>query len=374
MTRILTTHIGALPGPLGFIGDGSEATETVRAAVDWVVARQREAGLDVVNEGELTKGGDWLAYLDTRFSGFEECAPPESNVSFIHRGRDRAEFAEFYKYATERETLFYLADKRMKTRRPHFVAKGPIGYAAAQALDQEIGMLRAATDDPAAAFLTATAPASVEPYRYNAYYKSEEEFVFAIAEALQVEYETIAAAGFKLQVDDAWLVALWDRIGVDMGLEAFRKRCMMRVEALNHALRNIPTEQIRYHLCWGSWHGPHVFDIPLADIVDVMLAVKARYYLIEAANPRHEHEWEIWKERRLPDGKVLVPGCVTHSTDIVEHPILVAQRLKRFADLIGAENLMAGADCGFAGRCHPQIAWAKLRALAEGADLASREL
>jgi 5-methyltetrahydropteroyltriglutamate--homocysteine methyltransferase len=223
-------------------------------------------------------------------------------------------------------------------------------------------------------FLTSTAPASLEVYRPNRYYKNDEEYVFALAEAMRVEYETIVAAGLILQVDDAWLPALWDRIGIGMGLEAFRARSAMRIEALNHALRNIPEDRVRYHLCWGSWHGPHAYDLELDHIVDLMLTVKAQAYLIEAANARHEHEVAVWEKVKLPADKILIPGVVTHSTDVVEHPELVSQRLQRYAHLVGAQNVIAGTDCGFGGRSHPQIAWAKLRSLVEGAALATRTL
>jgi 5-methyltetrahydropteroyltriglutamate--homocysteine methyltransferase len=241
-------------------------------------------------------------------------------------------------------------------------------YKGETALRQEIESLKRFVD-PKEAFLTSTAPGSLEVYRRNEYYKTEEEFVFAIAEAMRVEYETIAASGVTLQVDDAWLPALWDRIGMRMGLEAFLKRCSLRTEALNHALRNIPEDKVRYHLCWGSWHGPHAYDLELKFIVDLLLRVKARYYLIEGANARHEHEYAVWDEVRLPEGKVLIPGVVTHSTDVVEHPELVAQRLRRYAKRLGRDNVIAGADCGFGGRSHPQIAWAKLESLVKGAAL-----
>jgi 5-methyltetrahydropteroyltriglutamate--homocysteine methyltransferase len=198
--------------------------------------------------------------------------------------------------------------------------------------------------------------------------------VYALAEAMRVEYEAIVAAGLILQVDDAWLPALWDRIGMDMGLAAFRARSQMRIEALNHALRNIPEDRVRYHLCWGSWHGPHAYDLELDRIVDLVLLVKAQAYLIEGANARHEHEVAVWDKVKLPPGKILIPGVVTHSTDVVEHPELVSQRLQRYARLVGKENVIAGTDCGFGGRSHPQIAWAKLRALVEGAALASEAL
>jgi len=220
-------------------------------------------------------------------------------------------------------------------------------------------------------FLTSTAPASLEVYRRNRFYKSDEEYVFAIAEAMRVEYEAIVAAGLILQVDDAWLPALWDRIGIGMGLTAFRARCEMRVEALNYALRNISEDRVRYHICWGSWHGPHAYDLELDHIVDIMLKVKAQAYLIEGANARHEHEVAVWEKVKLPAGKILIPGVITHSTDVVEHPELVSQRLQRYAHLVGNENVIAGADCGFGGRSHPQIAWAKLHSMVGGAALAS---
>ena len=198
--------------------------------------------------------------------------------------------------------------------------------------------------------------------------------MWALAEALRDEYEAIVNAGFLLQVDDAWTAALWDRIGVQMGLDAFKTRCFVRVEALNHALRNVPEDRIRYHFCWGSWHGPHAFDLPMADLVDVMLAVKAKFYSFEAANVRHEHEYHVWERVALPPGKVILPGVVTHSTDLIEHPELVSERIQRFARLVGPDRVIASTDCGFGGRTHPQIAWAKLRSLCEGAALAAAAL
>ena len=236
-------------------------------------------------------------------------------------------------------------------------------------------MKAALGDTPASdAFLTTTAPLSIEPGRENGIYESDEEHIYAIADAMRVEYEAIADAGFQVQVDDAWLGALWDRIGIPMGIDGYRKFCEMRCEALNHALRNIPEEQIRYHLCWGSWHGPHSADLPLPDIVDIMLKVKAQMYLIEAANVRHEHEAEVWENTKLPDGKMLAPGVVTHSTPLIEHPQLVANRIERFAELVGRENVIASTDCGLGLRLHPSLAWAKLNALVEGARLASANL
>jgi 5-methyltetrahydropteroyltriglutamate--homocysteine methyltransferase len=211
-------------------------------------------------------------------------------------------------------------------------------------------------------------------YRGNEFYKTEEEFLYALADALASEYRAIANAGVILQVDDAWLPALWDRIGMQVGLDAFLRRCRMRVEALNHALRGIDPQQIRYHMCWGSWHGPHAYDLELKYLTDILLAVNAGAYVIEGANARHEHEWVVWQDLKLPPGKILIPGVVTHSTDVIEHPELVSQRIQRYANLVGRENLIAGCDCGFGGRSHPQIAWAKLKSLAEGARLASLAL
>jgi 5-methyltetrahydropteroyltriglutamate--homocysteine methyltransferase len=371
--HILTTHVGSLPGPPGFQTTAPQDEQALRAAVQWVVAQQRAVGLDIINEGELTKGGDWLSFADARLGGFED-RPFPAGRSMLLRGRDREEFADFYKYATERQTLFFTADDRIRLKRRYTVATAPVSYVGLPGLAREIDLLRSAVGDTPHAFLTSTAPASLEVYRGNEYYATPDEYVFALADALRVEYEAIANAGFLLQIDDAWTVALWDRIGIEMGLDAFRQYCMVRVEALNHALRNVPEGSVRYHFCWGSWHGPHAFDLPLADIVDVMLAVKAKFYSFEAANVRHEHEYRIWERVALPPGKVIMPGVVTHSTDLIEHPDLVSQRIQRFARLVGPENVIASSDCGFGGRTHPQIAWAKLRALAEGASLASQAL
>jgi 5-methyltetrahydropteroyltriglutamate--homocysteine methyltransferase len=371
--KIKTTHVGSLPGPPGFDPTLPITEADLASAVAWVVERQRDVGLDIINEGELTKGGDWLAFLDARLGGFEARAVADRR-SVIVQGRDREEFADFYRWAAERQTLFFSADKRMQAVRRFQVCTGPISYLGRESLEREIAALRSATTGADECFLTSTAPASLEPYRANEYYRTDEEYLYALAEALRVEYEAIAAAGFLLQVDDAWLVALWDRVGIAVGLAEFKRRCHLRVAALNHALRNIPQERIRYHLCWGSWHGPHAHDLPLRDIVDVMLSVRARYYSFEAANARHEHEYAIWREVKLPADKVIVPGVVTHSTDLIEHPELVAQRIGRFAELVGPENVIGGADCGFGGRTHPQIAWAKLKALCEGAALASATL
>ncbi len=371
--RILTTHVGSLPELESSDSMVESDPDRLRGSVERVVERQRAIGIDVVNEGEYTKGGDWLSFVEGRFRGFEERPRPSDDVPMIARGRDREEFAEFYAYATQRGTLFYAPGEQIRSRRPYWVCTGPVGYSGQAALEREIGLL-AETAGVQDAFLTSTAPASLEVYRRNDYYPTEEAYVYAIAEAMRVEYAAIVEAGLILQVDDAWLPALWDRIGMQMGMEAFRRRCIVRVEALNYALRGLPMEQIRYHLCWGSWHGPHAYDLELRHIVDIMLMVNAGAYLIEGANARHEHEWRVWESVALPADRLLIPGVVTHSTDVVEHPELVAQRIQRFAAQVGKERVIAGADCGFGGRSHPQIAWAKLQALVDGARVASQAL
>ena len=368
--KILTTHVGSLPGPADFNTSTHDQAE-MRRAVQWVVEQQRATGLDVINEGELTKGGDWLSFMDDRLGGFEE-RPIPSAGSMLMKGKDREEFADFYRYAAERQTLFFTPDSRIAPRRRYTAATGPITYTGMAALTREIEIFRSVVGDTTHSFLTSTAPSSLEVYRGNEYYSTTEEFVWALADAMRVEYEAIVNAGFLLQVDDAWLVALWDRIGIGMGLDAFKKYCMLRVEALKNALRNVPGDRVRYHFCWGSWHGPHAYDIPLAEMVDVMLSVKAKFYSFEAANVRHEHEWRIWERVALPPDKVIMPGVVTHSTDLIEHPDLVAQRIEQFVRLVGPDRVIASADCGFGGRSHPQIAWAKLKSLVEGAARAQR--
>lgn len=361
-TRILTTHVGSLPSP--------ETSLPPEAAVQSVVDRQRAIGIDILNEGEYTKGGDWLAFTDDRFGGFTDSAPKGLPVLF--QGKDREEFADFYNWTTSRGTLFFEPGNQVQKKRHYWTCTGPVTYTGHAVLEREINALKAAAGGTSNdLFLTSTAPASLEVYRANEYYKKEEDFLCALADALAVEYKAIVDAGIILQVDDAWLPALWDRIGIQMGMDAFLRRCHVRVEALNHALKGLPEDRIRYHMCWGSWHGPHAFDIELKDMVGVLLKVNAQAYLIEGANARHAHEHTVWETTKLPDGKILIPGVITHSTDTIEHPELVAQRLRRFSDLLGKENIIAGADCGFGGRTHPQIAWAKLRSLVEGARLAS---
>jgi 5-methyltetrahydropteroyltriglutamate--homocysteine methyltransferase len=383
--KILTTHVGALPAPDDVWAQPDVSDQRLRDAVAAVCDFQIRAGVDFINEGELTKGGHWTQYISARLGGFEPAGERGGLGKLLMSSADWVEFADFYRVNLEHGTLFEQSGSAPKVpvsaeesaaAISDWACTGPITYTGGKALEREIAMLKAALGSKpvADAFLTSTAPLSVEPGRKNDFYKTEEEYIHALAEALRVEYEGIARAGFQVQVDDAWLGALWDRIGLKMGLDGYRKYCQMRCEALNHALRNIPEEQIRYHLCWGSWHGPHSRDLPLPDIVDVMLSVKAQTYLFEAANVRHEHEAAVWETTKLPEGKILAPGVVTHSTSLIEHPQLVADRIQRFARMVGRENVIASTDCGLGLRCHPQVAWAKLKALTDGAALATSAL
>jgi 5-methyltetrahydropteroyltriglutamate--homocysteine methyltransferase len=388
--RILTTHVGALQRPpelsKAMAAHGQWAAgvlDQLRAGVADVVRRQVDTGIDIVDDGEFGKTM-WSRYVVDRLDGLEarETALARNPV---FRGRDREQFPGFYAWADGNATLFgYTQDSNFFTpmlTQP--VVTGPLRYRP-EAVERDIANLRAALGgvggDPdragepgREAFLPTVAPASIVVALQNEYYGSEEELLRALAEVLREEYRTIVDAGFILQVDDAWVPANWDR-NPDFDLAAYRRYAAASIEVLNHALDGLPADRIRYHLCWGSWHGPHANDIPLADLADIMLRVNAGAYLIEAANSRHEHEYHLWEDVKLPDGKILIPGVVTHATNIIEHPELVAERITRYADRVGAENVIAGADCGFGSRIHPELGWAKLAALAEGAALASARI
>jgi 5-methyltetrahydropteroyltriglutamate--homocysteine methyltransferase len=379
--RILTTHVGSLPRPAALddalecrTADEAGYATALKLAVADVVTKQAEVGLDVVNDGEYGKSS-WTGYLSERLGGFEaRPVPPDGQVL---RGKDFVDFAEFYADATRARALWYMPDGRMRTPRApvQWACTGPVTYTGQAALQRDIDNVLGAVEHTRVkeAFLPVAAPASVEPGRVNLHYSSEEEFVYALAEALKVEYDTIARAGLLVQVDDAFIPYNYDRFLVDgKSLAEYLSHCELRIEALNHALRDVPEDRVRYHICWGSWHGPHSTDVPLKDIIHLLLRVKAQAYLFEAANVRHEHEYHLWEGVKLPAGKILVPGVVSHATNVLEHPELVAERIARFVERVGADNVMAGTDCGLGGRVHPQLAWAKLKVLSEGAALASR--
>ena len=371
--RIQTTHVGALQRPpeaeAALVGEAGE--EQLAKAVAEVVRKQAEIGIDIVNDGEFGKS-IWQWYVTERLGGVDRTeheAPPL-------RGRDFTEFADFYSYAQSTpDVLFFGTDRafwQSIATRP--VCVGPIVYKP-EAVQRDIANLKAALEgvEVADAFMPAVAPASIEVDMANEYDSTQDELLWALADAMREEYRAIIEAGFQLQVDDAWVPALWDH-DPNLDKETYRRFCKSRIEALNHALEGLPQERIRYHLCWGSWHGPHASDIPLADIVDLMLEVDAGIYSIEAANVRHEHEYHLWETVKLPDGKKLAPGVVTHSTNLIEHPELVAERIVRFADRVGRDNVIASTDCGMGSRIHPQLGWAKLGTLVEGARLASERL
>ena len=379
--RILTTHAGSLPRPVDLDdafehrdSDSAGYARMLEQSVSAVVNRQVEVGVDVVNDGEFDKSS-WTGYLTERLGGFEaRPMPPDAQVL---RGKDRQDFAEYYGQAARAGTLWYLPDGRLRTPAPptQWVCTAPITYTGQAALQRDVDNLLHALQGVriTEAFLPVAAPASVEPGRVNEHYASEEAFVYALADALSVEYQTIANAGLLLQVDDAFIPYNYDRfLAEGKSLEEYLKHCELRIEALNYALRAVPEDRIHYHICWGSWHGPHSTDVPLADIVHLMLRVKAQAYLFEAGNVRHEHEYHIWEDVKLPEGKILVPGVVSHATNVLEHPRLVAERIDRFARRVGKRNVMGGTDCGLGGRVHPQLVWAKLQVLAEGAALASQ--
>jgi len=377
--RILTTHVGSLIRPAALRELGAAAAKDtgtaaarypgeLKAATADVVRRQVEAGVDVVNDGEYGKSS-WANYVLDRMTGFE--FRPDSRYEPVYLGRDRVRFAEFM------QTEFPRGAKGM----PGHACVAPITYTGHDAIRRNIADLKAALASAGVeeGFLTAVAPASTGYDASDEFYNDERKYVFAVAEALREEYLEIVNAGLVLQVDDAVLANMYDELVQQGGAERYRRWAGLRIEALNHALRGIPEDRIRYHICFGSWHVPHVADAPLEAIVDLMLRVNAGAYSIEAANVRHEHEWRVWQQVTLPPGKILIPGVVTHHTTTVEHPQVVADRLVRFAGLVGRENVIGGTDCGFAQieglqRVHPQVMWAKFEALAEGARLASNSL
>lgn len=370
--RFLTTHAGSIVRPprlLELARNSADSYDSeLSAEVHEVVRAQVDVGLDAVNDGEFGKSG-WSAYILDRISGFE--IRPEQLVPLHWLGSDRERFHGFFEVEMSRAFVGSPAE----------VCVGPISYVERSPIDRDLKNLAAAASDPAVqaagvdTFFTSVAPASTAFQGVNEYYATDEEYIFAIAEALREEYLAIHEAGFILQVDDAVLANMYDYLH-SQGEGVWERWADLRVEALNHALRGIPPEDVRYHICYGSWHVPHVADAPLDAIVGHMLRVNAGAYSIEAANPRHDHEWTVWEEANLPEEKILIPGVITHHTTTVEHPRLVAQRLERFARILGPERVIGGSDCGFAQsqttrRVHPEVMWAKYAALVEGAKIAS---
>jgi len=378
--RILTTHSGSLIRPQEVVDfdrarqegrpvDSQAYDAALKQAVADVVRKQAEAGIDIPDDGEFSKSS-WGTYINQRVSGFKHDA--ERDMAINYTGQDLERFADFFDAEN--------GGQRRRRWRGADVCVEPIVYTDKHSIHRDIANVKAAAAAAGVeeAFLPVVAPASAAFNGLNDYYKTEEEYVYALAEALRVEYLAISESGLILQVDDAVLANAYDEL-MSKGRDVYRKWANLRIEALNHALRGIPSDRVRYHLCYGSWHAPHMSDAPLEDIVDLILRVNADAYSIEAANVRHEHEWRVWEDVKLPEGKMLIPGVVTHHTISVEHPRLVADRIIRYAQIVGRENVMGGTDCGFQQgarieRVHPSIMWAKLQSLAEGARIASQEL
>jgi 5-methyltetrahydropteroyltriglutamate--homocysteine methyltransferase len=380
--RILTTHVGSLirPAPLqdflrakqaGRSYDQAAYEGCLKSSVAEVVRKQAEVGVDVVSDGEFGKSISWSQYVLERLSGFER-RPIKAGANPFTRGVDRERFAEFYAELDAREGVATTVEA---------VCVGPIAYTGEAELKRDIENFKAALNGVAVAeaFLPVAAPASVIPDRKNEYYRNEEDLIRAIGAAMRTEYRMIIDAGFILQLDDARAAVTYDRMVPPASFADYRKWLALQVDVVNEAIAGLPADRIRYHVCWGSWPGPHTTDVPLKDIVDLILGMKVGAYVIEGANPRHEHEWRVWETAKLPPGRLLIPGVISHATNVVEHPELVAQRIVRLARLIGRGNLIAGTDCGFAQgpfhrRVHPSIMWAKLGALVEGARVASGQL
>lgn len=390
--RILTTHVGSLIRPPNLVAfwrdieagkphDAVAFEACLADSVAQVVDQQAEVGIDIVSDGEFSKGANWAFYVHERLSGIAVRAakPAEANdpMASMGGGRDHQAFAEFY---AEYDAASGLA-KRLGNR---VIVNGPIAYSNRQVLrdiaNLKAGLAKAKERHPSlSAFLPVVAPASALPGAKNEYYNDEETYLTALADALHQEYQAIVDAGLYVQIDDAFLPYMHERMVPPMSNAEYRRWAQLRIDALNHALRGIPQERSRYHICWGSWNGPHAFDVPLKDIIDLVLQVRVGHYSFEAANPRHAHEWRVWETAKLAPGKILIPGVISHATNIVEHPELVAERIIRLAKIAGRENVIGGTDCGFAQspfarRVHPSIMWAKLKSLAEGARLATQTL
>lgn len=385
--KILTTHVGSLPRPRELLlplhardsgekYDAGSLERQISAAVSTVVRKQADLGIDVINDGEHARAS-FATYANTRIGGLERVMRPPRHIS--RATRDSIEFPAVYE---EMRKMF--GARRALTGRPEdavsLACTGPISYVGLDQVKADIAHLRAATAGVTAeeVFITAISPTNLEMYFENKYYKSEQEYLFALADAMREEYKAIVDAGFVLQVDDPRLITHYNR-EPGISLEENRRFIELRVEVLNHSLRGIPEDRVRFHTCYSINVAPRVHDLEMKHYVDLMLKVRAQAYSIEAANPRHEHEWSVWKEIKLPDGKILIPGVVSHCVYQVEHPELVAQRIERFARIVGRERVIAGTDCGFASaragdEVHPDVAWAKLKSLVEGARIATARL
>jgi len=384
--RILVTHAGSLPRPDELIEANrerptAEATAArLRSAVAEIVQHQAAVGVDVVNDGEFGKPmteavdyGAWATYIHERLSGFERREIPDVLTvmrEILGESKDHHDFAAFYAAAAGGVN----ADRRQGPYKLS-VNVGPIKYTGQAFIQRDIDNFKAALRDVRVTDAFMSAVFTGVQIGTSEHYRSKDEEAVAVAEAMREEYRAIVNAGLNVQIDDPIFVNVYEmRYSMTGDLRGFRNWAAAHVELVNHALEGIPEERVRYHLCWGSWVGPHSTDLPLREVIDLLVKIKASQYSFEAANAQHEHEWKVWQDVQLPPGRALIPGVVTHKTSVLEHPELVADRIVRYADIVGKENVIAGTDCGFGGRLHPQLAWAKLKALAEGAELANRRL
>ena len=382
--RILTTHAGRLNGPdaltaetrkiqRGEAADLEPLTPLIRTSMAGVIKQQAEAGIDIISDGELGKVGFGLSYYGKRLTGLGTRPVVEGEAAIMSgMTNERIEYADFY------NTLATGGGGVGARQTQRVICNGPITYIGQAEVAKDIELFKSSLAEsgvtPEETFMCVLAPGWLEHFFYNEYYKDDEAYLFAIADAMHEEYKAVVDAGFILQLDDPGLPDTWDMIVPRPSIPDYRKFAQLRVDAQNRALKGIPADRVRYHICWGSWHGPHVYDIELKHVVDLMLQVDAEAYSVEAANPRHEHEWKVWKDTKLPAGKILIPGVVSHASNVVEHPELVADRIIQYAELVGKENVIAGTDCGMGNRVHPQIGWAKLKALGEGAEMATKQL
>lgn len=385
--RVRTTHTGSLPRPRELLlplhardsgepYDADDLERKIRKSIDETVRRQIDLGIDIVNDGEHGRAS-FATYANTRLAGLEQVNSPPRHIS--RPTRDSLAFPAVYE---EMRTMF--GARRETTGRPEdtvsLVCTGPIKYAGHAQVKADIDYLRAATQgrDAGNAFITAISPTNLEMYFENEYYKTAEEYLFALADAMSEEYRIVVDAGFLLQIDDPRLITHYNRVP-ELSLEENRKFMELRIEVINHSLKGIPQDRVRFHTCYSINVAPRVHDLELKHYVDLMLKVRAQAYSIEAANPRHEHEWRVWEHIKLPAEKILIPGVVSHCVYLVEHPELVADRIERFAGVVGKERVIAGTDCGFASaragdEVHGDVAWAKLQSLVEGARLATARL
>ena len=393
--RILTTHVGSLPRPDDLMelyrddAPDDKLQPRLRSAIADVVRQQAGSGIDVVNDGEFGKAmrgsmdfGAWWSYVYDRLAGFElrEELAQKGRAAWTFGSKERKEFAEFYRAeASAGQSGSGAGAARSGTssaRMYGLTCTSPVQYTGHTVIRRDTQNLASALAGAGVqeAFMTAVSPATLQILP-NEYYKTREDYTWALAEAIREEYKAIVDAGFILQIDDPALADIYDWwFSLHDDIDGYRKWAAFQVEAVNHALEGVPEDRVRFHICWGSWHGPHKGDVQLKDVADLLIKVKAQAYSVEAGNVRHEHEWKVWKDIKLPDGKLLIPGFVSHATNVLEHPELVADRIVRFAQVVGRENVIASTDCGLGGRVHPQIAWAKVGALTEGAKLASSQL